>query len=86
MSKEQVYDQQVAPLMEQIIRICQENKIAMLASFSLESEDDEGLRCTTALLTDRYEPPDDFKAALGLLKRGVEPSLMALTIVSQPKA
>lgn len=31
MNKEQVYDEKIAPLMTQIIAICQEHKIAMLA-------------------------------------------------------
>ena len=45
MSKEEVYDKQIAPLMTRIIEICQAHKIKMHASFEL----DEGLMCTTNL-------------------------------------
>lgn len=32
--KEEIYDAQIAPLMEQIIAICSEHQIPMLASFA----------------------------------------------------
>ena len=54
MTKEEIYDEQVSPLMTKIIKICKEHKIATLCSFSL---DDEGLLCTTSLLQDETNPP-----------------------------
>lgn len=45
MSKENVYDELVNPLMTQIIKICQENEIAFVANFEL----DDDLRCTTVI-------------------------------------
>ena len=39
MNKEDVYDTQINPLMAEIIKICQENKIAMLASFAIPTEE-----------------------------------------------
>jgi hypothetical protein len=53
MSKEHVYDTQIAPLMTQIIAVCKMHGIAMLASYAIHgpegagSEDD--LYCTTHL-------------------------------------
>ena len=61
MTKEEAYDSRVAPLMTQVIAICKEHKIPVLASFCLDLE--EGLHCTTALLADEYEPSDKLLAA-----------------------
>ena len=47
-NKEQVYNEQIYPLMDKIIKICQENDIQMIASYCLSVED-EGLMCTTYL-------------------------------------
>lgn len=49
MTKEQIYDEQVAPLMTQIIEICRNGGISMIASFAIASETDPDLRCTTHL-------------------------------------
>lgn len=61
MSTEKVYDEQISPLMDQIIKICQENNIHYLASFGLKGEDGEDIGCTSTLtkgeshsLTTRY--------------------------------
>ena len=49
---EQVYDDEISPLMSKIIAICKEHKMPMIASFTFvseeESEDCIG-RCTTFL-------------------------------------
>lgn len=58
MNKEQIYDAEIAPLMDQIIAVCKANKIAMLASFHIPTEEDEHLNCTTYLLSDEYGPPE----------------------------
>lgn len=57
MNKEQIHDNQINPLMAQILEICQAHKIAMVASFSIPTEDDPELMCTSALTADEYEPP-----------------------------
>lgn len=49
MNKEQIYDEQIAPLLTQIIEICQQNGIAMVASFDIAHEGAPGLRCTSHL-------------------------------------
>lgn len=43
--KERIYDEQISPLVQQLIRVCQENGIPMFASFQYS---DEGF-CTSAL-------------------------------------
>ena len=71
MNKEQIYDTKIEPLMTQIISICQDHKIAMLASFDIGHPDDEGLRCTTALLDGTFNPPNNMLEALSILKPSV---------------
>jgi hypothetical protein len=49
MNKEQVYDEKINPLMAQIIAICQEHNIAVVASFHTPNDDDEDLFCATCI-------------------------------------
>lgn len=52
--KETVYDERIAPLMTQIIVLCHEHKINMLATYALDpTEDGSVLRCTTSLPIDK---------------------------------
>jgi hypothetical protein len=62
-NKEQIYDEQISPLMAKIIEVCKANKIAFLASFSIPTEQDEDLRCTSAMLDKDMEPPAEFMRA-----------------------
>lgn len=68
MTKEAIYDAEIAPLMTQIIAICKEHKIANLCSFDLgpdpiDKDDDNHLTCTTAMLTPEFEPDERHLAA-----------------------
>ena len=47
MNKEQIYDEKIAPLMRQIIEICQEHNIGMLADFEIPNDEDQDLCCTS---------------------------------------
>lgn len=47
MTKEEIYDAQIAPLMTQIIGVAQAHGIAMVASFAIPSDEDENLLATT---------------------------------------
>lgn len=76
-TKEEIYDAQINPLMAQIIAICKEHKIPVLASFTLDF--DEGLHCTTALLEDEYEPADSLVEASRVLLTRKPSSVMMLT-------
>jgi len=64
MTKEEIYDAQINPLMTQIIEICKVNKIAMICDFGLG----EDLHCSTALLADEYEPSEGQLQAYEALK------------------
>lgn len=64
--KEEIYDEQIFPLMAQVIEICKRHRIPMLFDVALgcESEDDDGqLKCTTVLLDDEYEPSPEMLQA-----------------------
>lgn len=63
MDKEQIYDEQINPLMAQVIDICRANKIAFLASFAIPTEENSELRCSSAMLTADFEPPEEFMRA-----------------------
>ena len=62
--KEKVYDDQISPLMAQIIAICKQHKISLVADFGL----DDDLHCTSALLAEEYAPSDKQIRALNTLK------------------
>ncbi|HBC7418503.1 TPA: hypothetical protein KEY88_001161 [Serratia marcescens] len=51
---ENVYDEQISPLMQKIIAICQENNMPMIASFAFENCEERNLGCCTTILND-YE-------------------------------
>ena len=76
MNKEQIYDDQIAPLVTKILEVCQQNGIAMIASFDIAHEADPGLRCTSQL------PDGDgnftFSRVAGLLM-ATRPSPLMLT-------
>lgn len=49
-NKEQVYDEQISPLVKQIINICNEEGIPMLVSFAYEYHEEKGSgKCTTII-------------------------------------
>lgn len=76
MTKEQVYDAEIFPLMAKIIDVCRANKIAMLADFHLGGD----LKCTTQMLEPDFEPGEEMlKAADILLKSNRPPALMITT-------
>lgn len=81
--KEKIYDEQIAPLMQKIIEICQANDVQMLASYYLrkETDDEYDLYCSTCLI-----PKGGSKTLINatnvlLNKYTVEkPLLMAVTV------
>lgn len=79
--KEAIYDEQISPLMQEIIRICKEHKIAMLAEFALgypEGQESQ-LKCTTILLEDEFDPTPEQMQALEIIKPK-RPQVFAFTI------
>lgn len=47
---EKIYDDEISPLMAQIIKICRDNKIPMVASFAYHNDLEQGVGlCSTAM-------------------------------------
>ncbi|KVV50141.1 hypothetical protein WK90_32625 [Burkholderia cepacia] len=67
-TKERIYDEQISPLMTQIIVICKEHGIPIVASFFTPGDDDPELAVTTALLGNGFEAPKNFGNALRELR------------------
>ncbi len=70
MNKEEIYDAEIAPLMNEIISICQRSKIAMIMSFALPTEQDDSMSCTTALLRGEYDAHNGQIAAYRTIMSG----------------
>lgn len=83
MNKEQIYDEQIAPLMAQIIEICKAHHIAMVASYAIPNDEDPYWRCTTALVDESGARPADLQRALQALGAS-EPAVVALTVRTEP--
>jgi hypothetical protein len=49
-NKEDVYDDEISPLVQKIIEICKENKIPAIMSFAYAANEEEGTGCCTTLL------------------------------------
>lgn len=86
MNKEQVYDEQISPLMLQILDICKAQGIAMMASFDIahdgegpNGEDCSGLLCSSLLPDGNDEPNPLFMRANDLIRRGGRPAPMMFT-------
>ena len=48
--KEDIYDNEISPLMDEIIAICKKNNIPMVASFAYENCEENGIGfCTTTI-------------------------------------
>jgi tRNA(His) 5'-end guanylyltransferase len=66
--EEKAYDERIFPLMAQIIAICKERRIPMIASFAY-ANDDEVHHCTTALPFEG-RTVDVFESSRQLIYRG----------------
>ncbi|MCU1752198.1 hypothetical protein [Pseudomonas sp. 6D_7.1_Bac1] len=79
MTKENVYDEQISPLVRQIIDICREHEIALLLSAQLEDEDERELFCTTILPGTDEVSCEKFVQALNIIR---PPSRSAMHITT----
>lgn len=77
MNKEEIYDEQISPLMQQIIAITREHGIAMIASFDIahdgegpNGEDCSTLTCTTHLPDGDENLNDRFNRSAQIIRQG----------------
>ncbi|MNF40655.1 hypothetical protein D3C76_1725420 [compost metagenome] len=78
MTKENVYDEQISPLVRQIIAICREHEIAPLLSAQLEDEDERELFCISILPGTDEMSCEKFVQALNII-RPTSQSFMQMT-------
>ncbi len=81
---EQVYDEQIAPLMAQVIAICQKHRMPLMASVTYAHGGDTGdgvqRMCTTFLTWDGRNPRN-YQAALTEIDK--RPTMAAFTITKE---
>ena len=89
MNKEEIYDDQISPLMQQIIGICRSNGIAMIASFNIshDGEGPNGEDCSRLTCTSHLPDGDDvfderFNKCAVTIQRGA-PQMMAMNITTE---
>lgn len=80
---ESVYDEKISPLMRQIIDICKEHNMPMVASFAYENSEENGIGCCTTTLTFEGRHIKAFAAARSIIRGN--PLLSAFTIMSGVK-
>ena len=84
MNKEQIYDEQISPLMTQIIAICKEHDIQHVVSFAIPTESDPELMCTTAKIDKKNDdapdvPTEALRAAYNAIRPAARNPLMLRT-------
>lgn len=76
---EKIYDEQIAPLMAQIIAVCKKHRLPMLASFCYSSKDESEQFATTCLPRGEDEwLPETLEVARRFIRS--EPPYMAMQI------
>lgn len=86
MNKEQIYDEQIHPLMKQIVEICQDNGISMLCDFEIPNEDDPWCCCTTRLTDQDDILSNRYHRAGNILLGGREGGPLMITTTGQDGA
>ena len=81
--KENIYDNEISQLITQIIAICNEHKIPMLASFVYENleEDSEGM-CTTLINNHEGRYSARFQKAANVIRGSCGESVAITTVMS----
>ncbi len=81
--KAAVYDEKISPLMKQIIDICKEEGVPMLAQFYIQSADvhpnGEELYCTTTLPVDG-NTPEEMKERMEIVRWGRRSNHFAMAV------
>ena len=67
MNKKQAYQEKISPLMKQIVTICKEHGIAMIALFSIPTEDMKNLLVMTSITDEAGKIPEFHKKVVDAL-------------------
>lgn len=77
---ESVYDEKISPLMQQIIDICKEHNMPMVASFAYENSEENGIGCCTTSLIFEGRHIKAFADATSVIRGN--PGFSAFTIMT----
>lgn len=79
-------DDRVRVVFKQIIAICKEHRIPLVAQFNYAATDEDGpLLCTTIIPASAVDRDDDGQSQRMARVAKTPPSFMALTVTSGPK-
>lgn len=79
-SKEAIYDDEISPLMAQILEVCKARGISMVAHFAIPTEDEPDLVCTSCLPDETGEFGSSVKPAYdAIMRQRGEPPVMLTT-------
>lgn len=79
MTKEDIYDNEISPLMAQVIKICQKHGIAMLANFACPNDDDASVQALSLVPDENGKHPANHKEALYCIRPSSRPPMMLTT-------
>lgn len=79
MTKEDIYDNKISPLMAQVIEICQTHGIAMIANFACPNDQDESLQALSMVPDESGKHPANHKEALLCIRPSLRSPLMLTT-------
>lgn len=89
MNKEEIYDSQISPLIQQIIGISREHGIAMIASFNIahDGEGPDGQDCSSLTCTSHLPDGDEvfdprFNKCAVIIQRGA-PQMVGMNITTE---
>lgn len=80
---ESVYDEQISPLMQQIINICKEHKMPVVASFAFANTEEDGPACCTTALVFEGRAIKQYVEATRIIRN--EPQCFGITVMSGSK-
>ncbi|EDC3150253.1 hypothetical protein KGN64_003341 [Salmonella enterica] len=80
---ESVYDEKISPLMTQIIAICKEHNMPMVASYAYKNSEEQGRCYCTTTLTFEGRHIKEFAEATSIIRGN--PLFSAFTIMSGVK-
>lgn len=83
--KESIYDEQIAPLMAQIIVVCKEHRIPLVAQFQYAGADEEKAPAYVSTILPFEEASADFKQLIQLIHQTIpRPMVLTETVVTAP--
>lgn len=80
MTKEQAYDENIAPLMDKIIKAAEKHGIGFMAHFVIPTPNDEGLACTTNIPDGDGKFPESCQRATEAVMKSRQTKPLMITV------